>query len=343
MPSLSLGSYVYSHNSGLQAQSVLYTQPSPDGDPTVLLDPNTLSSDGTVALGSTSFSEDGTMMAYTLSSGGSDWRTVHVLRVDQADGTPSPLADKLDHAKFTSLAWTHDGKGFFYHRYPPPAKAADLGTEVDSNVDKEMWCVLRFIFFGGNTRQRAHLLRTCVADTRPVRTHSSLATHANAPLLRTLQVPCCGAPPVRGHVCVRHPRAPHLAHRGRGDGRWAVSMSAERGRMRRSKGASRECGDGHKLKSAPLPSPAPLFRSYLLISVSSGCEPTNRLFVVDIDALPRGDDGVLDLSSFDRRSPDAVPFPVVKLVDTFDAAYDYVANEGSVMTFHTNLNAPRYR
>lgn len=135
-------SYVYSHNTGLQAQSVVYTQAeaAPDAAPTVLLDPNTLSDDGTVALGSTSFSEDGTLMAYALSSGGSDWRTVHVLAVDQASGAPSPLADKLEHVKFTSLAWTHDGKGFFYHRYPPPAKGADLGTEVDSNVDKEMWC-----------------------------------------------------------------------------------------------------------------------------------------------------------------------------------------------------------
>lgn len=86
-----------------------------------------------------------------------------------------------------------------------------------------------------------------------------------------------------------------------------------------------------------------LFRSYLLISISSGCQPTNRLFVADIDALPRGDDGILDLARYDRRSPDALPFPVVKLVDNFDAAYDYVANEGSVMTFQTNLNAPRYR
>jgi prolyl oligopeptidase len=177
MPSLSLGSYVYSHNSGLQAQSVLYTQPSPDGDPTVLLDPNTLSSDGTVALGSTSFSEDGTMMAYTLSSGGSDWRTVHVLRVDQADGTPSPLADKLDHAKFTSLAWTHDGKGFFYHRYPPPAKAADLGTEVDSNVDKEMWCVLRFFFFLAETRASAPICSALASQAPGQCAHTPLLRH----------------------------------------------------------------------------------------------------------------------------------------------------------------------
>ena len=37
------------------------------------------------------------------------------------------------------------------------------------------------------------------------------------------------------------------------------------------------------------------------------------------------------------------PLPLVKLVDNFDASYSYVANEGSVFTFLTNLNAPLYR
>jgi hypothetical protein len=34
---------------------------------------------------------------------------------------------------------------------------------------------------------------------------------------------------------------------------------------------------------------------------------------------------------------------LVKLVDNFDASYSYVANEGTVFYFQTNLNAPRYR
>ena len=37
------------------------------------------------------------------------------------------------------------------------------------------------------------------------------------------------------------------------------------------------------------------------------------------------------------------PLPLVKLVDSFEAQYEYVANEGSLFTFKTNLHAPRYR
>lgn len=71
--------------------------------------------DAQVALGQTRFSKDGKLMAYTLSSGGSDWVYIKVLTIDQQTGETSDLEDKLEYVKFSSLAWTHDHKVGCYH------------------------------------------------------------------------------------------------------------------------------------------------------------------------------------------------------------------------------------
>jgi hypothetical protein len=63
-----------------------------------------------VALSGTAFSKDGQLMAYKLSSGGSDWAYIKVLTVDQETGETTDLEDKLEYVKFSSLAWTHDHK-----------------------------------------------------------------------------------------------------------------------------------------------------------------------------------------------------------------------------------------
>ncbi len=110
------GNYFYTRNSGLQNQSVLYTVTSLEGQPRVLLDPNTLSNDGTVALSGASISDDGKLMAYSLSASGSDWQEWRVR--DVASG--KDLADHLKWVKFSGASWTPDGKGFFYSRYDEP-------------------------------------------------------------------------------------------------------------------------------------------------------------------------------------------------------------------------------
>jgi len=66
------GKYFYTKNDGLQNQSVWYVAESTQDKGRVLLDPNKLSTDGTVALNGSSISDDGKLLAYGLSSSGSD-------------------------------------------------------------------------------------------------------------------------------------------------------------------------------------------------------------------------------------------------------------------------------
>jgi prolyl oligopeptidase len=108
--------YFYSHNSGLQNQSVLYWLPALDAEPKLLLDPNTLSADGTVAVSDTEISDDGKLLAYSLSSSGSDWMEWHVREV----ATGKDLPDLIQWSKFSGASFSKDGKGFYYSRYDEP-------------------------------------------------------------------------------------------------------------------------------------------------------------------------------------------------------------------------------
>ena len=109
-------------NEGLQPQAVLYVQDSADGEPRVLLDPNTLSEDGTVALASISVSRDGNLLAWATSVSGSDWHTWRIRDI----ATGKDLEDKVEWSKFSGAAWDHDGSGFYYSRYEEPAAGETL-------------------------------------------------------------------------------------------------------------------------------------------------------------------------------------------------------------------------
>ncbi|PPJ64266.1 prolyl oligopeptidase family serine peptidase [Cuspidothrix issatschenkoi] len=114
--------YFYFKNDGLQNQSVLYTLPTLDGQPRVLLDPNKLSEDGTVALSGISISENGQLLAYGLSISGSDWQEWKVRDIT----TGADLQDHLQWIKFSGASWTHDHQGFFYSRYDEPNEKTKL-------------------------------------------------------------------------------------------------------------------------------------------------------------------------------------------------------------------------
>lgn len=116
------GRYFWSRNDGLQQQNVIYTAKSLKDAPTVALDPNLLSKDGTVALSGLVPSRDGKLIAYGIAGAGSDWQTWKVR--DLATG--QDLEDKIEWVKFSSAAWTADGKGFFYSRYDAPKDGEKL-------------------------------------------------------------------------------------------------------------------------------------------------------------------------------------------------------------------------
>ncbi|MEA5448841.1 prolyl oligopeptidase family serine peptidase [Leptolyngbya sp. CCNP1308] len=116
------GRYFYFKNDGLQNQSVLYTLPSLEAEPRLLLDPNTLSEDGTVSLSGMEVSENGAYMAYGLSSAGSDWVEWRVRNIETGEDTD----DLLKWVKFSGASWSHDHQGFFYSRYDEPDEASKL-------------------------------------------------------------------------------------------------------------------------------------------------------------------------------------------------------------------------
>lgn len=126
------GRYFYRRNDGLQNQSVLYVRDTPTAAPRALVDPNTLSADGTVALTQYEVSPDGKQLAYAVAAAGSDWNEIRVRRV--ADAVES--GEVLTRIKFSAIAWTNDGAGFFYTRYPDPPAGAAPGTFDDLSNQK---------------------------------------------------------------------------------------------------------------------------------------------------------------------------------------------------------------
>ena len=124
--------YVYTKNSGLQNQGVIYIAPALHAPARVLIDPNELSADGTVALTGTSFTDDGRYMAYATSASGSDWMTWRIREV----ATGRDLEDEIRWSKFSGASWLLDGSGFYYSRFPEPQSTTQY---KDENYDHKVY------------------------------------------------------------------------------------------------------------------------------------------------------------------------------------------------------------
>jgi len=119
--------YFFRKNAGRQDQSVLYIQKGLEGTPEVLIDPNAWGK--TTALGAFSPSSDARYAVYGVQPNGADWSEYHVIEL----ATKKILADKLEWVKVSGIAW--QGDGFYYSRYPTPAKGKDrAGINEDHRV-----------------------------------------------------------------------------------------------------------------------------------------------------------------------------------------------------------------
>jgi prolyl oligopeptidase len=119
--------FFFSKNDGLQNQSVLYIQKGLTGTPEVLIDPNTWSADGTTRLAAFALSKDGTYAVVGVSRSGSDWQEYGVMET----ATKRMLPDKLEWIKVSGASWR--GGGFYYSRYPAPAKGRELSSANENH------------------------------------------------------------------------------------------------------------------------------------------------------------------------------------------------------------------
>ncbi|MBC8225661.1 MAG: S9 family peptidase [Gammaproteobacteria bacterium] len=124
--------HFYYVNNGDWQQSKLFYENNSESERKLLLDPNILSEDGTVAISSVSVSPNADLVAYSLSDGGSDWRTWKIKNIK----TGETLKDLIRWSKFSNAEWKKDNSGFFYSRYDEPKK----GDEFESiNTNQKLF------------------------------------------------------------------------------------------------------------------------------------------------------------------------------------------------------------
>lgn len=107
------------------------------GDPATrrpVLDPAKISADGSIAIDWFKPSPDGRIIAVSLSRNGSEDGTLHLYEVDSGRELEPPIP----HVQFPtgggSAAWTSDGKGFWYTRYP-----GDAASEADRHFNQQAY------------------------------------------------------------------------------------------------------------------------------------------------------------------------------------------------------------
>lgn len=122
--------YFYKKREGDWNHSILYMRKGIDGDDEVLIDPNTFSEDGTVALDWYYFSNDGSIIAYGVSSSGSERSTLYLKNTSDK----TMLTDTIPFTRAVSMAWLPDNSGFYYSRFPAPGSVPEGDENYHRNI-----------------------------------------------------------------------------------------------------------------------------------------------------------------------------------------------------------------
>ena len=109
-------------NSGLQNQFVINVRKGLEGTDQVFIDPNAIDPAGTTTFSPLGTSKDDRYMAVGVSKAGSDWQDI----TDYDLTTMKETGDLLKWCKFSGASWYKNG--FFYSRYPEPAKGTELSA-----------------------------------------------------------------------------------------------------------------------------------------------------------------------------------------------------------------------
>ncbi len=105
----------YTQRLGSEERGKLWVREA-GGSERVLVDPIALAPDGTVQLDQYHPSPDGRLLAYQLSSGGTEESDLYVMDVASGKNIEGPV----DRTRYCNLAWLPDGSGFYYGRRLAP-------------------------------------------------------------------------------------------------------------------------------------------------------------------------------------------------------------------------------
>ena len=122
-PSMRMDRYFYRKRQGRENQAILYLREGFDGEPRVLLDPNTLDAEGLVSLDWYEPNQDGTLLAFGTSYAGDENSTLNIANIDTGEW----LSDEI-RGKVRGVNWLPDASGFFYR------DLADIGNPYSGRI-----------------------------------------------------------------------------------------------------------------------------------------------------------------------------------------------------------------